>query len=155
MLNPFKIPRYELIKSPFDGDIINLSQVNDKAFSAKLLGDGFAVIPSSNTCVAPCDGKVIHIFPTNHAFVLQSKNNLEILVHIGIDTVNLKGQGFKRYVNVGEFVIKNQLIMDVDFKYIKDSGYDIVTPVVVINMEKVKKMNIDLKDKEKTLKVSV
>lgn len=144
-----------MIKTPFDGDIVDITEVNDVAFSNKMVGDGFAVIPENNIAVAPCDGRITTIFPTNHALGITTKEGLEVLVHIGIDTVKMKGKGFKRLVEVGSNVKKGKEIIEIDLEYIKSSGMDTITSVVITNMDKVESMDKNLKNTEEILKIKV
>lgn len=123
----------KMIFSPISGEIIPLSDVQDKTFSDKLIGDGVAIIPSEGKVYAPFDGKITNIFPTKHAIGLKSDEGIELLIHIGLDTVELKGQGFISHVEEGDRVFKNQLIFEMDLNLIKTKGYETVTPVIVTN----------------------
>ncbi|VMN23793.1 PTS system beta-glucoside-specific transporter subunit EIIABC [Streptococcus pneumoniae] len=123
----------KMIFSPISGEIIPLSDVQDKTFSDKLIGDGVAIIPSEGKVYAPFDGKITNIFPTKHAIGLKSDEGIELLIHIGLDTVELKGQGFISHVEEGDRVFKNQLIFEMDLNLIKSKGYETVTPVIVTN----------------------
>ncbi|VTD76210.1 PTS system beta-glucoside-specific transporter subunit EIIABC [Streptococcus pneumoniae] len=123
----------KMIFSPISGEIIPLSDVQDKTFSDKLIGDGVAIIPSEGKVYAPFDGKITNIFPTKHAIGLKSDEGVELLIHIGLDTVELKGQGFISHVEEGDRVFKNQLIFEMDLNLIKTKGYETVTPVIVTN----------------------
>lgn len=143
------------IKTPFNGKIVDITEVKDQAFSNKLIGDGFAVIPENNIAVAPCDGKITTIFPTNHALGITTKDGLEVLLHIGIDTVELKGEGFKRLIEVGSKVKKGQEVIEIDLEYLKRSGVDSTTSVVITNMDKVESLEKHLDNAEKVLKVRV
>lgn len=134
MFGLFK-PKKQIIVSPIDGDIVPLESVPDEVFSAKLAGDGLAIIPRSHTFVAPVGGVISKIFSTNHAFSIRTKNGLEVLVHIGLDTVALKGEGFKRLVEEGDTVSVGKPIIFADIEFIKSQGKEIVTPIVV-NYEK-------------------
>jgi len=129
MFGLFKAKR-QIILSPIDGDVVDLATVPDEVFSEKLAGDGIAIIPRSNTFVAPVSGLVTKIFSTNHAYSIQTSNGLEVLVHIGIDTVELKGEGFKRLVEEGETVSSGKPIIYADIEFIKSKGKDIITPIV-------------------------
>ena len=130
MFGLFKAKK-ENIVSPVDGDVVELEDVPDEVFSTKLAGDGLAIIPRSNTFVAPVSGVVTKIFSTNHAFSIQTKSGLEVLVHIGLDTVELKGEGFKRLVEEGEKVSSGKPIIFADIEFIKAQGKDIVTPIIL------------------------
>ncbi|WP_432403552.1 PTS sugar transporter subunit IIA [Wukongibacter sp. M2B1] len=145
--------RETILMAPFEGEIVDITTVRDAMFSQKLLGDGVAVIPSNNRAVAPCDGKISSIFPTNHAFGIITKEGLEILVHIGIDTVTLKGKGFKRIKEAGTIVKKGETIIEIDIDYIKSMGKDTITPLVITNMEKVENMNKSYENRQETLKI--
>ncbi len=126
-----------------NGEIISLENVKDEVFSQKLAGDGMAIIPLGKNILSPIDGVISKIFPTNHAFIISAKNNLEIMVHIGLDTVELKGNGFKRLLEEGKKVKAGDAIIEVDFKYLKSQKKDIVTPILV-NSEK----NITIKNRK-------
>lgn len=130
----------ELI-SPITGNIIGLEEVPDPVFSQKMMGDGIAIEPSDGKILSPVDGKIATIFPTNHAIGLVTKEGLEILIHIGIDTVELKGEGFTRITEEGANVKKGDLLMEVDLEKIKAGGKSTITPIIITNMDKVD--NID------------
>ena len=134
MFGLFKAKKQTIV-SPADGDIVNLSKVPDQVFSEKMAGDGIAVNPRSNTFVAPISGVVSKIFSTNHAYSIKAKNGLEVLVHIGLDTVALKGEGFKRLVEEGTKVSTGKPIISADLEYIQAQGKNIITPIV-LNHEK-------------------
>lgn len=150
MFNFFKKKSLSL-NAPFEGEIVDITDVPDKAFSEKLLGDGVAVRPVSNICTAPCDGVITQIFPTNHAYGLTTDDGVEILVHIGLDTVNLKGEGFTRLVDVNTRVKKGEGIIKVDFEYIKQQGLELITPFLVTNMNVVKELIKDLNSSKDSL----
>jgi len=124
------------ILSPFSGECVPLSEVPDEAFSQKLLGDGVAIIPSSGNLVAPTDCIVEQVFDTKHAYSLKDSNGLEILVHIGIDTVELKGKGFDNKVSNNQNIKVGDLISVVDIDLVSERGYSICTPVVFVNYNK-------------------
>jgi len=125
----------ETILSPADGDIVQLEEVPDEVFSQKMAGDGIAIMPRSNTFVAPVAGTVTKIFSTNHAFSIKTKLGLEVMVHIGLDTVALNGEGFKRLVEEGAKVSIGKPIISADLEFIASKGKNIVTPIV-LNHEK-------------------
>ena len=125
----------QMVVSPADGDIVKLEEVPDEVFSAKLAGDGIALMPRSNTFVAPVAGVVSKIFSTNHAFSIRTSNDLEVMVHIGLDTVELKGEGFKALAKEGDKVSVGKPIISADLAYIESQGKPIITPIVV-NHEK-------------------
>lgn len=143
------------IKSPFEGELIDITKVNDHMFSSKMLGDGVAVRPSNNKAVAPCDGEITQIFPTNHAFGITTKEGLEILVHIGIDTVELKGEGFKRILEPGTLVKKGDPIIEVDLEYIKSNGKESITPIIITNMDKVENIYKNFQNVEEAINITL
>lgn len=130
MFGLFKAKKQTIV-SPADGDVVNLSEVPDQVFSEKMAGDGIALTPRSNTFVAPISGVVSKIFSTNHAYSIKAKNGLEVLVHIGLDTVALKGEGFKRLVEEGTKVSIGKPIISADLEYIQEQGKNIITPIVL------------------------
>jgi glucose-specific phosphotransferase system IIA component len=119
------------IKAPVNGKVVEIQSVPDEVFANKLAGDGVAIIPSSGDFVAPIDGVVSKIFDTNHAYIVKGDNGIEVMVHIGIDTVSLNSQGFERVVEVGSHVKAGDLIIKADLNYLKDNVTDTITPVVI------------------------
>ncbi len=126
------------IKSPVDGQIVALESVKDDVFSQKMVGDGVAVIPMSNKFTAPIDGVVSKIFSTNHAYSIKSPKDLEVMVHIGLDTVALEGKGFTRVVNEGDEVKAGDVIIEVDLAYVTKHAKDIITPIIISDESDVK-----------------
>ena len=121
------------ISSPMSGKIVPLSSVADVAFSSEALGKGFAIEPTDGHVYAPVDGKVVMVFDTKHAIGLTTNDGTEILIHIGLDTVNLKGQGFTVHVQAGDLVKVGDPLVDVDLNAVREAGYQTITPVVVTN----------------------
>ncbi|MBY5034844.1 beta-glucoside-specific PTS transporter subunit IIABC [Streptococcus gallolyticus] len=121
--------------SPLSGQILPLEKVNDATFSKKMLGEGVAIIPKDGKVYAPFDGAVTSLFPTKHAIGLTSDEGVELLIHFGLETVELKGRGFVSHVSDGEKIEKGQLMLEVDVEMLVAEGYDIVTPVVVTNTQ--------------------
>lgn len=128
----------EIILAPMDGKVIDLKNVNNSAFSEGILGDGLAIEPSSSQVVSLVDGVVSMLYDTCHGAGLSSESGVEILIHVGMDTVELNGEGFTSRVASGQKIKKGNLLLEVDFDFIKSKGYDIVTPIVVTNMGKYK-----------------
>lgn len=130
------------VESPVKGDIIKLEEVRDEAFSTKMMGEGFAVVPSEGRVTSPFDGEVVSIFPTKHAIGLKRFDGLELLIHVGIDTVELKGEHFETQVKQGDRVKKGQLLLTFDPKLIKELGFDTTTMVVVTNSKEFEKIHL-------------
>lgn len=142
----------DVFVSPIKGEILPITEVPDQVFSGKMMGDGFAIVPSEGTVVSPVDGKIVNLFPTKHAIGILSDSGREILIHVGIDTVNLKGQGFETLVSENDTVAKGQPLLKVDLDYIKKNATSIITPIVFTNLSEGesivinKQGNVDVKD---------
>lgn len=127
-----------LVNSPMKGDIIPLENLTDTAFSSGALGEGVGIIPHEGRVVSPVDGEVKLLFPTKHAIGLVSKEGVEILIHIGLDTVQLNGEYFESYVNQGDIVKQGQLLVTFNKEKILNEGYLLETPVIVTNSNQFK-----------------
>lgn len=125
------------IKSPIIGTGLPLSEVPDKVFASKMMGDGMAFEPTEGVLYAPIDGEIIQLFPTLHAVGIKSNNGLEILVHIGIDTVNLSGEGFKSFVSVGDKITTSQKLISFDIDLVKEKAKSTITSLIITNMDNV------------------
>lgn len=121
--------------APFDGEVVALKDVPDEAFSSGVVGDGVAIKPTSNIVMAPATGTVVKIFDTNHAFCIETDNGVEIIVHMGIDTVALGGKGFKRLVEEGADVKVGQPILELDLEYLNANAKSMISPVIVSNID--------------------
>lgn len=122
------------IYSPIKGEVVNITDVPDKVFSGKMMGDGIAIIPETGEVVAPFDGKVKMIFPTKHAIGLESNDGVELLIHFGLETVKLEGKGFEILAEADTDIVKGQPLMKVDLDFIKEHAESTVTPIVVTNL---------------------
>jgi PTS system beta-glucosides-specific IIC component len=122
--------------APLEGTVISLSGVEDEVFSKKILGDGFAIIPSSNEIYAPIDAKIDTVFETGHAISMTADCGSELLIHCGIDTVKLSGKGFEPVVKAGQRVKAGELLLKFDPNVIKAGGFLNTTPVVILNSDR-------------------
>ncbi|MDD7464203.1 MAG: PTS glucose transporter subunit IIA [Anaerococcus sp.] len=129
---------------PAKGQVIALEDVKDPVFSKKIMGDGFAVVPEDGKIISPIDGEVSFFAETKHGLGLKGPNGLEVLVHIGLDTVELKGQGFEAKVEEGDKVKKGDLLCEVDLDFIKEKGYDPTVILVITNLGEYENMDIDI-----------
>ncbi len=129
-----------LFVAPLTGKILDLKDVPDKVFSSKMMGDGFAINPTNNEVVSPVNGKIATIFPTNHAIGIMADNGHEILIHFGIDTVNLKGEGFEILVDGGDVVKAGQPILRVDLEKVKTKVPSTITPIIFTNLSEEEKV---------------
>lgn len=140
------------IYSPLKGKILELSKVSDQTFSTGCMGDGIAIIPSEGKLFSPVRGKVLSIFPTKHAICIQSDEGIEILIHVGIDTVMLQGNGFKILTNSGNTIDVGAPLLEFDLNLIKSSDYKTTTLVIITNSSEYseviysKEDNIDVSD---------
>lgn len=133
--------------NPIQGEIISITEVPDEVFSQKMMGDGFAIIPTEGKVYAPVDGEIVNMFPTKHAIGIKSTGGMEVLIHFGIDTVKLKGEGFKALVNQGDKVKRGQLILEVDLEQVKQHVPSIVTPIIFTNLPNGVSVEINRKGK--------
>jgi PTS system beta-glucosides-specific IIC component len=121
------------IFSPIEGEACSLDKVNDPVFKEKILGEGIAIRPNKGQVFSPADGTVSLLFETKHAISIQSEQGTEILIHVGLDTVNLKGDFFTSYVKTNDKVKAGDLLLEFDMQKIKEAGYDLITPIVICN----------------------
>lgn len=128
------------------GRAIALSEVPDNVFSEKILGDGVAILPKEGVVVSPVDGVIEQVADTLHAYGIHTPDGIDVLVHIGIDTVELKGEGFRSYVKVGDKVKAGDRLAEVDLKLVAGKGYALYTPIILTNMDVVKSMEASLGD---------
>ena len=131
-----------IMASPVKGKVLDLSEVPDALFAEKMIGDGFAIDPQEGTVVSPVRGEIAHIFDTNHALAFITESGLEVLLHIGIDTVKMEGRGFRRLAEIGQKVEIGTPLMEVDWDLVKKEAKSSITEVVVTNMDQVHEMKV-------------
>ncbi len=122
-----------IVLSPLKGRIIPLSQVADEVFSQGIMGKGVAIAPDEGIVCSPVTGRVSFIYPTKHAMGLIGNNNVEVLIHIGMDTVKLNGKYYKSHVKEGDMVKAGEIILEFDMNKIQSAGYEVMTPVIITN----------------------
>lgn len=127
------------IVAPLSGEIVNIEDVPD-VVCGKIVGDGIAIKPTGNKMVAPVDGTIGKIFETNHAFSIESDSGIELFVHFGIDTVELKGEGFKRIAEEGQRVKVGDPVIEFDLPLLEEKAKSTLTPVVISNMDEIKEL---------------
>ncbi|WP_040205508.1 glucose-specific PTS transporter subunit IIBC [Neobacillus jeddahensis] len=133
----------EVFAAPLKGELKPITEVPDQVFAGKMMGDGFAIVPAEGMVVSPVDGKIVNLFPTKHAIGVLSDTGLEILIHVGIDTVNLKGEGFETLVTENQIVEQGQPLLKFDINYIKEHATSTITPIVFTNLAEGEKVVIE------------
>ena len=129
------------IIAPFSGQTIALKDVPDPVFSEKLTGDGIAVLAESTLVVAPCEGQITLFFDTKHAFAVTTPDGIQVLVHIGLDTVILNGDGLTALKQKGDYVTAGTPVLELDFSVLKAKDINMVSPVLIVNTELVDKIS--------------
>ena len=125
----------EVLGAPIQGKAISITEVKDPTFSEELLGKGVAIVPTVGKVVAPIDGTVVMVFDTKHAISMTSESGIEILIHVGLDTVTLEGAPFTDHVEAGQKVKAGDLMLEFDIEAIKAAGLDITSPIVICNTD--------------------
>lgn len=143
---PVETTKNEALFALATGQLIPIEQVNDVVFSQKMMGDGFAVIPTESKITSPVNGKIVSIFPSKHAISILTDTNIEVLVHMGLNTVELQGKGFDTQVEVGQTVTHETVLSIVDLDYIKEQGKDTAMIVVFTNMDVIDNFEISGQD---------
>ncbi|GAF66745.1 PTS system transporter subunit IIA [Bacillus sp. TS-2] len=137
------------IYAPISGTYMNIEEVPDPTFSQKMMGDGFAIKPEEGQVVSPIDGEIVQVFPTKHAIGLKSNEGVEVLIHVGLETVNMKGEGFVAHVSEGDKVSVGDVLLDFDLALIGEKAESTITPVVLTNQDELSSIE---KLEETTLK---
>ena len=147
-----KIMEKEIVYSPLKGEVKLLEEAEDEAFASGALGKGAAVVPVEGKVMAPVDGTIVTLFPTNHAIAIETNSGVEILIHVGLDTVQLDGKYFYPKVKEGDKIKKGDLMLEFDIDEIKKAGYVLTTPIIVTNTDEyldvleMKKENVEFGD---------
>lgn len=132
-----------IFKSPLSGKVLHISKTPDDVFSQKMLGDGVAIEPTEGMVYSPVDGEITQIFlPSKHAVGITSKDGLEILIHIGLETVKMNGEGFEALVKQGDKVKEGQELIRFDIQKIKEKAKSTITPVLITNMHDIKGLKL-------------
>ena len=122
------------LKAVEDGRTIPMDEVNDQTFAQELLGPGIAIVPSNGTVVSPIDGTLATVMDTKHAVCIQGEDGLELIVHAGLDTVELNGKYYQTYKEIGDQVKAGDVLLEFDLEEIAKAGYDVTTPIVITNL---------------------
>ncbi|TMW73693.1 PTS sugar transporter subunit IIA [Alteribacter natronophilus] len=145
----------DVLVSPLTGKAVSLSEVPDPTFAEKMMGDGVAIDPADGTVVSPVHAEVVQLFPTKHAVGLKTVNGAEILIHIGIETVNMQGEGFEAFVKEGDKVAPGDKLITFDMDLVKEKAESTITPVILTNGDEAgdlqKEENIDVSRGETTI----
>ena len=131
------------IYAPLTGEYINIENIPDPVFAQKMMGEGFGINPTEGEVVSPIEGKVDNVFPTKHAIGLKADNGLEILVHIGLDTVQLDGQGFEILVSSGDTVQVGDPLLKFDLEYIRNNAKDVISPIIITNSDQNESIHVN------------
>jgi glucose-specific phosphotransferase system IIA component len=132
-----------VLKSPLSGKVLHISKTPDDVFSQKMLGDGVAIEPTEGMVYSPVDGEITQIFlPSKHAVGITSKDGLEILIHIGLETVKMNGEGFEALVKQGDKVKEGQELIRFDIQKIKEKAKSTITPILITNMHDIKGLKL-------------
>ncbi len=129
-----------ILGAPINGEAVPLTEVSDPTFGEEILGKGIAIKPEGNKVYSPTDGVVDLMFDTGHAVNLKSTDGVEVLIHVGLDTVSLKGEGFKTFKKTDESVKKGDLLIEFDKELLLEKGFDIIVPMVICNTDEYKEV---------------
>jgi PTS system glucose-specific IIA component len=134
------IPKTIELKAYVSGTIVKLEDVPDPVFSEKMMGDGIAIEPIEGKIVSPVDGEIIQVFPTKHAIGIKTNNGVEILLHIGLETVAMNGEGFNAHVSQGEKVRVGDSLVTFDLELVKEKAKSTIIPIIITNTDKMEKI---------------
>ena len=134
MLNLFKEDRIFKIMAPITGRVLDIRETPDPVFAEKMVGDGVAIEPAEGLVFSPIEGEIVQLFPTKHAIGLRNLEGVELLIHVGIDTVKMQGEGFQSFVNLGSKVKIGQKLLAFDLELIRNKAKSCITPIVVSNL---------------------
>ncbi|ANQ64269.1 PTS sugar transporter subunit IIA [Staphylococcus equorum] len=138
-----EVNKDSVIYAPITGEYVKIEDIPDPVFAQKMMGEGFGVNPTEGEVVSPIDGKVDNVFPTKHAIGLKADNGLELLVHIGLDTVQLDGKGFEILVESGDAVSVGDPLLRFDLDYIKENAKSVISPIIITNSDNTSSLNIE------------
>lgn len=128
-------PKEEMVHAPLTGKLVPIEDVPDPTFSQKMMGDGFAIDPADGTVLAPVSGEIVQVFPTKHAVGIKTAGGAEVLIHIGLETVTMDGEGFKAHVKEGDQVRVGDLLVEFDLNLVKEKAASALTPVIITNQD--------------------
>lgn len=137
-----EVIKEEVVMAPLSGTVRQLGEVPDPVFSEKMMGEGIAIEPSDGIVVAPFDGEIVQLFPTKHAIGIKGKSGLEILIHVGLETVALKGEGFEAFIQQGDQVKKGDKLIEFDMDVIKEKASSTITPIIMTNGDDIESFDL-------------
>lgn len=129
------------IYAPMTGEVKELEEVPDPVFAEKMMGDGLAIDPTRGEVVSPVDGEIMQVFPTKHAIGIKAENGAEILIHIGLETVGMKGEGFTTFISEGDKVKRGDKLVDFDLALVSEKAKSTITPIIITNGDEVETIN--------------
>lgn len=131
-----------ILAAPVDGKVVAIKDVPDPVFAQKMMGEGVAFKPSKGEVVSPVDGKIIQVFPTKHAVGILADNGAEILIHIGLETVGLNGEGFTTHIGEGDKVKQGQLLVSFDMEIVSTKAKSTITPMIITNTDDMSEVTV-------------
>lgn len=146
MINIFKKKDVKELNAPIKGELVSLDNVPDKVFSDRLMGDGVAIKPLDNTIYAPCDGQIVMIANSKHALGLKTSNDIEILIHVGLETVNLNGKGLDVLCRLNQRVKQGTPLLKIDLDYMHSNNINLITPLIITSHNNIEVLNNTLVD---------